>query len=155
MIDYLEPLLRTPDALAQAVAALGDGAGRPQRQEPFTEDGEQVLPMEVPAEIGADWPEEQGENWDALSSVDQDAGAAALEAQLDGYGTGLPLFQALTQVEAAVSRSAALEQAGTAGQSFSLPAPWMAPETPAADAKAVDLAFQRDSRRYDNGFSLY
>lgn len=155
MIDYLEPLLRTPDALAQAVAALGDGAGRPQRQEPFTEDGEQVLPMEVPAEIGADWPEETASSRDVLSGVDQDAGTAALETQLDESGTGLPLLQALAQAEAVVSRSAALEQAGTAEQSFSLPAPWMAPEIPAADAKAVDLAFQRDSRRYDNGFSLY
>ena len=155
MIDYLEPLLRTPEALVQAVAALGDGAGHPRRREPFTEDGEQVFLMDIPAEAGADWTEETDGSRDILSAVDQDAGAAALEAQLDEYGTGLPLLQALAQAEAVVSRSAALEQAGTAEQSISLPAPWMAPETPAADAKAVDLAFQRDSRRYDNGFSLY
>ena len=33
MIDYLEPLLRTPQALTQAVAELEDSRLRPQRRE--------------------------------------------------------------------------------------------------------------------------
>ena len=52
----------------------------------------------------------------------------------------------------------ALSRPGERSRGELRPFPPLSPfaqQTGAADAEAVDLAFQRDSRRYDSGFFLY
>ena len=78
-----------------------------------------------------------------------------MDALLEEHTASLPLLHILNQAEAATSRSAVRTQTQTWEPPMALQPPWVGGETLAADAKAVDLAFQRDSRRHDNGFSLY
>ena len=58
MIDYLEPLLRTPQALTQAVAELEDSRLRPQRREGRTNGEESVSPPKMSEWNAADWADE-------------------------------------------------------------------------------------------------
>ena len=154
MIDYLEPLLRTPEALTQAVAELEDSRLRPRRQNGRTNGEESVSLPKASEWDTADWAEEQ-EGVNRLSIVDHTGETSALDALLEEHTASLPLLHVLNQAEAATSRSAVRTQAQTWEPPMALQPPWVGGETLAADAKAVDLAFQRDSRRYDNGFSLY
>ena len=58
MIDYLEPLLRTPQALTQAVTELEDSRLRPQRREGRTNGEESVSPPKMSEWNSADWADE-------------------------------------------------------------------------------------------------
>lgn len=154
MIDYLEPLLRTPQALTQAVAELEDSRLCPQRREGRTNGEESVSLPKASEWDTADWAEEQ-EGVNRLSMEEPTGETSALDALLEEHTASLPLLHVLNQAEAATSRSAVRTQTQTWEPPMALQPPWVGGETLAADAKAVDLAFQRDSRRYDNGFSLY
>ena len=155
MTDYLEQLLDEAQVLTRAVKAA-EGAAAPAMgrggtaamPDALAPAGEQMAEMEFLAEEvlrrSVTLPP-------AAERVTEEGGAPALWEE---EHAPLPILRAVEQGERTARSYAGAAQPGggeRAEQPLS-PVPAMAGQL---DAQAVDLAFQRDSRRYDNGFSLF
>lgn len=157
MTDYLEQLLDEAQVLTRAVKAA-EGAAAPAMgrggtaamPDALAPAGERMAEMEFMAEEvlrrSVTLPP-------AAERVTEEGGAPALWEE---EHAPLPILRAVEQGERTARSYAGAAQPGHGsgeGAEPSLsPVPAMAGQL---DAQAVDLAFQRDSRRYDNGFSLF
>ena len=154
MTDYLEQLLDGAQALSRAVqeaertpAAGARGGETAEEQDALAPAGEQMAEMEFLAA-------EVLRRGVTLPAAAEEAPAAGESALWEEEGAALPILRAVEQGERAAQPYSGAVQTGGGGRaepSLS-PVPAMAGQP---DAQAVDLAFQRDSRRYDNGFSLF
>lgn len=150
MTDYLEQLFLPPRALEKAASALEEVL-LPGQESALGGQAETEAPRRGKA--GAD-PEPEG-------AIPLEAAAAASDwTGTDGGAfrqeelPSLPLLRALTAADTAAAHSGG-ERGGereVSGLSGGLSP---SAKVPSIEVKTVDLAFQRDGRRYDNGFSLY
>lgn len=144
MTDYLEELFQPPEALTKAAAVL-DEVLPPRRTAAKGEAVRKTLDENV-GDIGRDlFSDDPGADW---SLIGRD-GIFRQEEALT-----LPLQLAVAASDNAVPVSVGIHS----GEELAPPvraAVQSYAAAPSVEVRAVDLAFQRDGRRYDNGFSLY
>ena len=156
MTDYLEQLLDGTQALSRAVQAAesapapgkGDGetAEGPDALAPA---GEQMAEMEFLAA-------EVLRRSVTLPPAAEETAAEGVGVLAEEENGPLPILRAVERGERAAQPYTGTAQPGRNGGAGTEPS--LSPVPDAAvplGAQAVDLAFQRDSRRYDNGFSLF
>ena len=156
MTDYLEQLLDEAQVLTRAVKAA-EGAAAPAMgrggtaamPDALAPAGERMAEMEFLAEEvlrrSVTLPP-------AAERVTEEGGAPALWEE---EHAPLPILRAVEQGERTARSYAGAAQPGGGGERAEQPLSPVPAMAGQLDAQAVDLAFQRDSRRYDNGFSLY
>ena len=154
MTDYLEQLLDGAQALSRAVQAAesaptsGKGAGETaEGPDALAPAGEQMAEMEFLA------AEVLRRNVMLPPAAEETAeeGVGVLSKEENGP---LPILRAVEQGERAAQPYIGAAQPG--GGAGTEPSPSSVPNAAGQlGAQTVDLAFQRDSRRYDNGFSLF
>lgn len=156
MTDYLERLLDDARVLSRAVQAAERAAVAGGREEETAEAPDVLAPaaerMEEMEFLAA---EVVRRSVTLPAAAEQVSETGAPPALLAAEGAPLPILRAVEQGERTVRPDTGAAQPGRGGgertELPSLPAPDAAAQQ---GAQAVDLAFQRDSRRYDNGFSL-
>ena len=156
MTDYLEQLLDEAQVLTRAVKAAEGahavgvrGGETAAMRDAWAPAGEQMAEMEFLAEEvlrrSVTLPP-------AAERVTEEGGAPALWEE---EHAPLPILRAVEQGERTARSYAGAAQPGGGGERAEQPLSPVPAMAGQLDAQAVDLAFQRDSRRYDNGFSLF
>ena len=165
MIDYLEEVLEETDREDTVPAGGRKTAIRPARKTSPEEPGGTVLRRKgIPAgeeekDAPADRAEEAGPGAEQNEKTPEAEGLVPDRAdlwadRLPRTGKGQEAAGLLLGAMAAAGRSVrALERSAPGIMTVTLPD--AGPQSPGPDLEALDLAMQRDARRYDGGFELY
>ena len=158
MTDYLEQLLDGAQALSRAVQAAegahavgARGGETAEETDALAPAGRQMGEMEfLAAEVLR-----RSVTLPAAAEEGPESGGGA-PALWEEERTPLPILRAVEQGERTAQIHSGAAQPGHGSGEGTEPSRSAAPAMAGQlEAQAVDLAFQRDSRRYDNGFSLF
>ncbi len=157
MTDYLEQLLDEAQVLTLAVRAA-EGGSAPGTGRSGTAEGPDALAPagELMAEMEFLAAEVLSRSVTLPPAAERAAEEGGVPALWEEERAPLPILRAVEQGErTARPYAGAAQPGGNGGEGTERPLSPVPAVAGPLDAQAVDLAFQRDSRRYDNGFSLF